>query len=73
MRGYNDDSGVAYISNWSNLHDHVIVDFFRFRFGIGRPEEKSEVGNYVLSNFSPEEQSELEQLIQKSVDMILHQ
>ncbi len=46
-------------------------NFWRLRFGIGRPADKSEVSNYVLSNFSPEEESKIDQLIQESIDLIL--
>jgi peptidyl-tRNA hydrolase, PTH1 family len=43
-------------------------DFMRLRFGIGRPEHKEEVANYVLSNF--DNFDELEKLIDKAVNMI---
>ena len=39
-------------------------DFFRMRFGIGRPENKDEVGNYVLSNFTKSEEEEIPVLIE---------
>jgi len=45
-------------------------DFARLRFGIGRPEQKEEVGDYVLRNFLPAEQQELERLIDDAADMI---
>jgi len=44
-------------------------DFARFRFGIGRPEDKNDVGNYVLRPFT-ESKEEVECLIDKSVEMI---
>jgi peptidyl-tRNA hydrolase, PTH1 family len=44
-------------------------DFMRLRFGIGRPEHKEEVAQYVLSNFS-EPSDELEKLIDNAVNMI---
>ena len=44
-------------------------DFMRLRFGIGRPERKDDVADYVLSNFS-ESSSELEKLLEKAVSMI---
>ncbi|MBD3231690.1 aminoacyl-tRNA hydrolase [Candidatus Dependentiae bacterium] len=47
-------------------------DFWRLRFGIGRPEQKSEVGNYVLSNFSKEEEDQLVSLIPKAINLILN-
>ena len=44
-------------------------EFVRLRFGIGRPEDKRMVGNYVLQNFS-EDMSEVEQLIEKAADVV---
>jgi len=44
-------------------------DFYRLRFGIGRPEKKEMVGQYVLQNFS-ESEAEIEELIDQSVQMI---
>ena len=38
------------------------ADFHRLRFGIGRPERKEDVGDWVLSNFALPQQ-ELENLI----------
>ena len=45
------------------------ADFMRLRFGIGRPENKEEVAQYVLSNFC-ESSSDVEQMIDKAVIMI---
>lgn len=44
-------------------------DFYRLRFGIGRPERKEDVGDWVLTNFS-EPQSEIDALISQAVDML---
>lgn len=41
-------------------------DFFRMRFGIGRPENKDEVGDYVLSNFTKLEEEEIPVLIEEA-------
>ncbi|MCK4650837.1 aminoacyl-tRNA hydrolase [Candidatus Babeliales bacterium] len=46
-------------------------DFWRIRFGIGRPENKEEVSLYVLSNFYGQEATELDFFIGQSVNMIL--
>jgi peptidyl-tRNA hydrolase, PTH1 family len=46
-------------------------DFWRFRFGIGRPEDKADVSNYVLSNFLPEEEKKIDVLISQAVDLVL--
>lgn len=42
-----------------SLLAHVTGDFWRVRVGIGRPEHKTEVADYVLQKFTPEEQKEL--------------
>jgi len=44
-------------------------EFARLRFGIGRPKNKEDVGQYVLSSFS-EPQLELEELIGQAVQQI---
>lgn len=44
-------------------------EFVRLRFGIGRPEDKSMVSRYVLSNFTESDQ-EIETLVNQSVDLI---
>jgi PTH1 family peptidyl-tRNA hydrolase len=46
------------------------LEFWRLRFGIGRPEHKEEVPQYVLANFK-EPQLGIETLITQSVDMIV--
>lgn len=44
------------------------AEFHRLRFGIGRPENKEDVADYVLSNFSRNEN--IQPLIDQAVDMI---
>lgn len=45
-------------------------DFWRLRFGIGRPENKEhDVAHYVLANFT-EDEKEIERLINDAIDMI---
>ena len=46
-------------------------NFWRLRFGIGRPEDKSEVGNYVLTNFTTEEEGQIDSLIADAVGKVL--
>jgi len=48
-------------------------EFWRLRFGIGRPEDKAEVSDYVLSNFTPAEEANVPSLIEKSLTLILDQ
>lgn len=44
-------------------------NFHRLRYGIGRPEQREQVPDYVLQNFS-EDQHEVTRLIDQAVDMI---
>lgn len=44
------------------------ADFHRLRFGIGRPENREDVPDYVLSNFSKNEN--IDPLVTKAVEMI---
>jgi PTH1 family peptidyl-tRNA hydrolase len=44
-------------------------DFWRLRFGVGRPDDKAHVSQYVLSNFT-ESQEEINQLIDQAIEMI---
>jgi PTH1 family peptidyl-tRNA hydrolase len=44
-------------------------DFARLRFGIGRPAQREDVPNYVLSNFV-ESHADLAQYIQEAVDIV---
>ena len=46
-------------------------NFWRLRFGIDRPLDRAEVSDYVLSNFKPEEESEIDNLIEKAVGLVL--
>jgi peptidyl-tRNA hydrolase, PTH1 family len=45
-------------------------DFWRIRFGIGRPPEGVNVADYVLSNFNEDEFSKLETLADRALDCI---
>ena len=45
------------------------VDFYRMRFGISRPEQREDVPDYVLSNFT-EPKAQLEQLIDNAVEKL---
>lgn len=43
------------------------ADYVRVRMGIGKPEHKSQVADYVLHSFSSEEEKKLPEWIQKAV------
>jgi PTH1 family peptidyl-tRNA hydrolase len=46
-------------------------DFWRLKFGIGRPAEQSQVSGYVLENFSVQEEELVPGLIQQAMLMII--
>ena len=43
-------------------------DYSRVRVGIGKPEKKIEVSDFVLTNFTEEEKIEIEKVIQSIID-----
>lgn len=45
-------------------------DFHRLRIGVGRPEDKNDVADYVLSNFKPEEKSQLDTVYKQVAELI---
>ena len=47
-------------------------DFWRIRFGVGRPENKDDVSDYVLSNFQ-EDPAEIDRLIGEVIELIEEQ
>jgi len=56
-----------------SIDSHIGKDYIRIRVGIGKPEQKSDVANYVLSDFSKIEFEELDSIINhviKSVDAL---
>jgi peptidyl-tRNA hydrolase, PTH1 family len=48
----------------------ISPEYVRVRMGIGKPEHKSQVADYVLHSFSAEEQSTLSDWIQKAADAV---
>jgi PTH1 family peptidyl-tRNA hydrolase len=53
-----------------SLDSHIGKDYIRVRIGIGKPQDKAEVANYVLSNFSKEELNKLEDIIPHTIKAI---
>ena len=56
-----------------SIDEHIGKEYIRIRIGIGKPENKENVSNYVLSNFSKEEFMELTNIIShviKSTDAL---
>lgn len=53
-----------------SLDSHIGKDYIRVRIGIGKPKDKSDVANYVLSNFSKEELNKLQDIISHTIKSI---
>ena len=53
-----------------SIIEYLGNEFKRLRFGVGRPEDRADVGDYVLRNFPVEVADEVEKLIEQSVEMI---
>ena len=53
-----------------SLDKHIGTDYVRVRIGIGKPENKGDVANYVLSNFSKEEFDKLDDVIRHCIKAI---
>jgi len=56
-----------------SIDSQIGKDYVRIRVGIGKPENKTDVANYVLSDFSKEQFIELENIIShviKSIDAL---
>lgn len=45
-------------------------NFWRLRFGIGRPQDKNDVADYVLSNFNKEEADQIQQAILNTLEQL---
>ncbi|WP_321314552.1 aminoacyl-tRNA hydrolase [Halarcobacter sp.] len=53
-----------------SIDSHIGKDYIRVRIGIGKPVNKEDVVNYVLSNFSKEELNKLEGIISHTISAI---
>ncbi len=47
-----------------SLDEYIGKEYLRVRIGVGKPEHKSQVADYVLHDFSETERSELENLVE---------
>ena len=51
-----------------SINSHIIEKYNRIKIGIGRPENKEyDISNYVLSNFTKEEQEKIDDIISNSI------
>ena len=53
-----------------SIDAHIGKDYIRVRIGIGKPADKTDVANYVLSNFSKEELNKLTDIITHTIKAI---
>jgi len=53
-----------------SLDAHIGKEYIRIRIGIGKPANKADVANYVLSNFSKEELNKLQDIIPHTIKAI---
>ena len=53
-----------------SIDSHIGKEYVRVRIGIGKPQDKANVANYVLSNFSKEELNKLQDIITHTIKAI---
>jgi len=53
-----------------SIDAHIGKEYIRVRIGIGKPQFKTDVANYVLSNFSKEELNKLQDIITHTIKAI---
>ena len=52
----------------ASIDKFIGKDYSRVRIGIGKPEKKIEISDFVLTNFSDEEKTELEKIIKNIIE-----
>ena len=53
-----------------SIDAHIGKEYIRVRIGVGKPQDKADVANYVLNNFSKEELNKLPDIIKHTIDAI---
>jgi PTH1 family peptidyl-tRNA hydrolase len=53
-----------------SIDSHIGKEYIRVRIGVGKPQDKSDVANYVLDNFSKEELNKLPDIISHTIEAI---
>jgi PTH1 family peptidyl-tRNA hydrolase len=53
-----------------SIDSHIGKEYIRVRIGVGKPQDKSDVANYVLNNFSKEELNKLPDIIAHTMNAI---
>lgn len=54
-----------------SIINYMGPDFWRLRFGISRPEDKSQVPNYVLQNFNKDQELVINNIIENAINLII--
>ena len=54
-----------------SIIDMIGKDFWRLRFGIGRPDDRDQVGDFVLMPFTKQEEEFIPALLVQAVSLIL--
>ena len=53
-----------------SIDAHIGKEYIRVRIGVGKPQDKTDVANYVLNNFSKEELNKLPDIIAHTMNAI---
>ena len=53
-----------------SIDAHIGKEYIRVRIGVGKPQDKADVANYVLNNFSKEELNKLPDIIAHTMNAI---
>lgn len=53
-----------------SIDAHIGKEYIRVRIGVGKPQDKADVANYVLNNFSKEELNKLQDIIPHIINAI---
>ena len=53
-----------------SIDAHIGKEYIRVRIGVGKPQDKSDVANYVLNNFSKEELNQLQDIMPHIINAI---
>ncbi len=53
-----------------SIDAHIGKEYIRVRIGVGKPQDKSDVANYVLNNFSKEELNKLQDIMPHIINAI---
>ena len=53
-----------------SIDAHIGKEYTRVRIGVGKPQDKADVANYVLNNFSKEELNKLPDIIEHTMNAI---